>query len=522
MVAGRRGLRQGTESLFAAGLEPGEWAGRDLRTQFLRMALGLVAVMGCWAVVAVVIDLRAPGTHDIFLAMTRALAGGLLLAASALRLATWRILHTARTAWSSVALAVAGFAFPMVSMVGLAAGGADPTPIARALVEFSLIGFALAAVRADSTPSQVRPIRTSAPFLLGCVGICVVVIIRGPLMTPGPTLHQTILLTQAICAAMWTVVGVVYLLRGRARGSRTLVLIGAALSVLAIVSTVRAVLGDLPYDRMMPPAAGQLAAALMIASGAAIRLWQLQTGRSHRLQRITGDRDQLKEGLSQAEQDQARRLHDARSSVLAISGAAHLIGGDDQDSRLQALLSGELERLTNLLDPGARSSVREFGLRSVLEPLVLMHQLGGGIVEDELADVTVLGRPDALAAAMRNVLANAGVHAPGAQVWVSVQIDPKTVRVIISDDGRGIPVDERQLVLEPGFRGRATADGSGLGLPAAARAMAEQGGTLLIGDRPGGGLRITLVLRRPVARTADDEHPARRPTDLGSEVALPA
>ncbi|TCP35507.1 ATP-binding protein [Sphingomonas sp. BK235] len=73
-----------------------------------------------------------------------------------------------------------------------------------------------------------------------------------------------------------------------------------------------------------------------------------------------------------------------------------------------------------------------------------------------------------------------------------------TIRV--EDDGPGIPDDELDRVLEPFVRldparGRDTV-GFGLGLPIVQLAVAAEGGTLTLSNRPEGGLRAEIVLPR--------------------------
>ena len=70
--------------------------------------------------------------------------------------------------------------------------------------------------------------------------------------------------------------------------------------------------------------------------------------------------------------------------------------------------------------------------------------------------------------------------------------------VEIADRGPGIPVDKREAVFDPfyrleGSRNRETG-GAGLGL-AVVRAVAHRhGGDIGVGDRPGGGLVVSLRL----------------------------
>ena len=70
----------------------------------------------------------------------------------------------------------------------------------------------------------------------------------------------------------------------------------------------------------------------------------------------------------------------------------------------------------------------------------------------------------------------------------------------IDDDGPGIPSTDIARAFEPftrleGSRNRNTG-GTGLGLTIAKRAVEAEGGTISLGNRPGGGLRVEIRLPR--------------------------
>jgi two-component system nitrogen regulation sensor histidine kinase NtrY len=66
------------------------------------------------------------------------------------------------------------------------------------------------------------------------------------------------------------------------------------------------------------------------------------------------------------------------------------------------------------------------------------------------------------------------------------------VRLIVSDDGPGIPVAEREKLFMPYYstKGR----GSGLGLAIVRRIVAEHGGTIEAGENVPRGTRFTVEL----------------------------
>jgi signal transduction histidine kinase len=97
------------------------------------------------------------------------------------------------------------------------------------------------------------------------------------------------------------------------------------------------------------------------------------------------------------------------------------------------------------------------------------------------------GAPGALVHAATNLLANAldALETRGGDGRVEVRVLEAAaggVEVRVSDEGIGIPVDDRTRIFEPRFTTKAT--GSGLGLHVARRLMARYGGEVfLVGER---------------------------------------
>jgi signal transduction histidine kinase len=78
-----------------------------------------------------------------------------------------------------------------------------------------------------------------------------------------------------------------------------------------------------------------------------------------------------------------------------------------------------------------------------------------------------------------------------------VQDDVDGVRISVSDDGPGIPVEDQERIFERFYRvGGSAAVGTGLGL-AIARGLVElHGGTLTVDSTPGQGSTFLITLPR--------------------------
>ena len=101
--------------------------------------------------------------------------------------------------------------------------------------------------------------------------------------------------------------------------------------------------------------------------------------------------------------------------------------------------------------------------------------------------------------ALDNVIDNAIKYSPGTELLkIRGWSNGPTVHVEVSDEGVGIPAEERGMVFRKFYRGKAAATGgSGLGLAIAQRVVADHGGTIEIrGHEPRG---TTVDLAFPVA-----------------------
>jgi signal transduction histidine kinase len=108
------------------------------------------------------------------------------------------------------------------------------------------------------------------------------------------------------------------------------------------------------------------------------------------------------------------------------------------------------------------------------------------------------GQPEALKRAVTNLLDNAVKYGKGAQV--SLEAFPHTLKIIVDDNGPGIPEAELTRVLQPFYRLDASRNvetgGIGLGLAIALSVAEAHGGELTLANRPEGGLRATMTLPR--------------------------
>ena len=76
------------------------------------------------------------------------------------------------------------------------------------------------------------------------------------------------------------------------------------------------------------------------------------------------------------------------------------------------------------------------------------------------------------------------------------ELGPERVRLLVEDDGSGLPPERRAEVIQRGTRLDETAPGSGLGLSIMDELARAYGGALILSDSPLGGLRLEADLPR--------------------------
>ncbi|MFN7000182.1 MAG: sensor histidine kinase, partial [Elioraea tepidiphila] len=111
--------------------------------------------------------------------------------------------------------------------------------------------------------------------------------------------------------------------------------------------------------------------------------------------------------------------------------------------------------------------------------------------------LTVRARPVALKRAIANLVQNALRYGGAARIRIAPQ-PGGGVRLVVEDDGPGIPPEALEAVFQPfrrleDSRNRETG-GSGLGLAIARNILRAHGGDVTLENRPGGGLSAIVTL----------------------------
>lgn len=204
--------------------------------------------------------------------------------------------------------------------------------------------------------------------------------------------------------------------------------------------------------------------------------------------------------------------HDLKNPLTAVSMSLEMARDEVEDGAAEDVLLTLLERasrgsermqvmINDLLAFARGGTPPEIGqvdldvlVGEVLEDLVPV--LGSTIVEAHDLP-TVPGDPVQLRAVIQNLVANAvkfSREGEEGRVAVTAQREGAQWRIEVVDNGRGIPDDQQELVLEPFARIDKTVPGTGIGLATCKRIVEAHGGRIGITTPPGGGAAVWFLL----------------------------
>jgi signal transduction histidine kinase len=227
--------------------------------------------------------------------------------------------------------------------------------------------------------------------------------------------------------------------------------------------------------------------------------------------------DQLQDAFDSQRRFVADASHELRTPLTTIQGNAGLLARGpvvpDEVRRAAATdIGAETARMTRLVDRMLTLAQADSGMRLELGPIELgaivtevcrqaraVH--AGRELDCATIDANVAGDEDAIRQLMWILLDNALRHARSL-VSVELWIEGDWARLVVADDGSGIPPDERERVFERFYRAdrSRTGHGAGLGLSIARWIVEQHRGRILAGESAGGGgaIYVDLPLRAGV------------------------
>ncbi|GLZ41188.1 HAMP domain-containing sensor histidine kinase [Actinokineospora sp. NBRC 105648] len=279
--------------------------------------------------------------------------------------------------------------------------------------------------------------------------------------------------------------------------------IAALAAALATYLAVRSALR--PVERMRT-AAAQLGAGkrlplpeshdeLRSLAGALNALLARRDEAADRLRRFTGD-----------------AAHELRSPVASIRVQAEVAVAHPDPDLAQEVLTDvmrESERLSALVDGLLTLARSDAGELPTAEPVDLSAAAVDAaarcpddgpavVVHAPAGSCWVLAAPSEVDLVLDNLLRNAFRHTR-TRVTVTVLAGGTVGRLVVDDDGDGIPAEHRAKVFDRFYRvqdDRArSSGGTGLGLALVAEVVRRRGGTVRVGESPEGGARLLVAWR---------------------------
>ena len=211
-------------------------------------------------------------------------------------------------------------------------------------------------------------------------------------------------------------------------------------------------------------------------------------------------RERIQRQITQRTEMLAGVSHDLRTPLTRMKLQLEMLGDGDGVGELK----GDVVEMEHMLEGYLAFARGEGGeapgparLDVLLDDVVAQARRKGGVIDLHAeGEITVELMAAAFKRCVTNVVDNAIRYADHVSVRAGKRGD--AIEITIDDDGPGIPADKRDDVFKPFFRLETSRNpvtgGVGLGLTIARDVMRNHGGDIELGDSPGGGLRVRLVL----------------------------
>ncbi|WP_254602830.1 HAMP domain-containing sensor histidine kinase [Sphingomonas bacterium] len=195
--------------------------------------------------------------------------------------------------------------------------------------------------------------------------------------------------------------------------------------------------------------------------------------------------------------------HDLRTPLAALRVRIESVEDETDRTRMAetiAEMNGTLDDILSLARIGRPSEApTEVDLAALVDAVVEdFRDLGCDVQFADTDRLRTRLRPSLMRRAVRNLIENAVKY--GQRADVRIETSSTDIRIVVADEGPGIPPDRLADVFDPftrleQSRNRETG-GIGLGLALARSIVQDAGGGIVLTNREGGGLDATIILPR--------------------------
>jgi len=217
--------------------------------------------------------------------------------------------------------------------------------------------------------------------------------------------------------------------------------------------------------------------------------------------------------------------HEIKNPLTSLKSAVEMLTRAKDDAsreKMMAIVRNDVKRIDRLITDISDASRLDAELsRELSEPVDLCHLLDAIVEVYGYTDLshrvpmeldvnlpkgaTVIGRDERLGQVIRNLIDNAVSFSPdGKPIRISATAEDNVARIVIDDEGPGIPPENLESIFERFYTERPQEHGfgknSGLGLSIARQIVISTGGRIWAENRAGGGARFVVEL--PLAKQA--------------------
>lgn len=210
--------------------------------------------------------------------------------------------------------------------------------------------------------------------------------------------------------------------------------------------------------------------------------------------------------------------HELRSPLTSVKGFTSTLLNkwdrfdDETKKHLLMTINSDADRVTRLIGELLDISRLEAGRLMLKKQLVDVGSIAKGI-SDRMGTMTeghqidtsvqdgfpeVLADPDKVEQVITNLVENAIKYTDEGRIVIGCELEGDEVKVCVSDEGAGIPADQRTQVFGKFFRTGSTRPdnptGTGLGLYIAKGLVEAHGGKIWVEDAPGGGALFCFTI----------------------------